>query len=78
MLRYTVFAVIASFIILMSCANDINSYLDTDLSNLIVNKEHYILPNEGDLSAIPQSSVNPLTPEKVALGKLLFFEPAFQ
>lgn len=38
---------------------------------------HFILPDENDLSAVPQSPFNPLTPEKVALGKLLFFETGF-
>lgn len=39
-------------------------------------RRHYILPHETDLAAIPQDAQNPLTPEKVALGKLLFHETA--
>lgn len=36
--------------------------------------EYYILPMGSNLSQIPQDPKNPLTPEKVALGKFLFFE----
>ena len=34
----------------------------------------FLLPNSGDLSAIPQDLNNPLSEEKVALGKLLYHE----
>lgn len=37
----------------------------------------FVLPASTDFANIPQSAANPLTAEKVALGKLLFFEPAF-
>ncbi|NNE71155.1 MAG: cytochrome-c peroxidase [Rhodothermales bacterium] len=33
-------------------------------------------PDSGDFAAIPQFAGNPLTPEKVRLGQLLFHEPA--
>ena len=36
--------------------------------------EYYILPMSSNLSQIPQDPKNPLTPEKVELGKFLFFE----
>ena len=36
----------------------------------------YALPDSDDLAALPQDSNNPLTPEKVALGQLLFHETA--
>lgn len=39
-------------------------------------QRHYQLPYETDLSSIPQDPQNPLTPEKVTLGKLLFHETA--
>ena len=39
--------------------------------------DFFALPASDDFANIPQSPVNPLTPQKVALGKLLFFEPAF-
>jgi cytochrome c peroxidase len=37
---------------------------------------HYLLPNAQDLPNLPQSAKNPLTPEKVQLGKMLFHETA--
>jgi cytochrome c peroxidase len=37
---------------------------------------YFILPNSSDLSSIPADPHNPLTPEKVNLGKLLFHETA--
>ncbi len=36
--------------------------------------DYYILPDEDDLDNIPQDPKNPLTKEKVELGKLLFFD----
>lgn len=36
--------------------------------------DYYILPDETDLSKIPQDPKNPLTPEKVALGKFMFHD----
>ncbi len=35
---------------------------------------NFVLPESDDLSAIPQDPANPLTPEKVVLGRLLFHE----
>lgn len=37
-------------------------------------ESYYILPEQTDLSAIPQDPKNPLSWEKVELGKMLFFE----
>ncbi|MBT8231349.1 MAG: hypothetical protein HKO66_13675 [Saprospiraceae bacterium] len=39
--------------------------------------EYYILPDENDLSAIQQDQKNLLTPERVELGKFLFYETGF-
>jgi cytochrome c peroxidase len=70
--------IFGAILLLPRCQNtDYSSSLDGDLESLIVNKDNFILPDETDLSQIPQSAANPLTPEKIALGKLLFFEPAF-
>lgn len=64
-----------------ACTNfEVLSTLDQDLeSRLLVTAPNgsisdYILPQHDDYSNIPQSSFNPLTKEKVELGKLLFFE----
>lgn len=38
------------------------------------NLDYFILPSSEDLGKIPAGVGNPLTPEKIALGKMLFFE----
>lgn len=56
------------------------SVLDMELEEALktasdgVGKSHFILPASDDFSAIPQDPKNPLTAEKVALGRLLFHE----
>ncbi|MBK8518821.1 MAG: hypothetical protein IPL55_21815 [Saprospiraceae bacterium] len=65
------------FFILISCNHDELTDNDKVLKNLITDRSRYILPDETDYKSIPQSPVNPLTKEKIELGKLLFFEPAF-
>ena len=54
--------------------------LDNQLENSIQGKspngtlDFYVLPNENDLHLIPQDPKNPLTPQKVELGKLMFHD----
>lgn len=62
---------------LISCKHDELSQTDKILHNLIPDKTRYILPDEKNLAEIPQFPVNPLTPEKVELGKKIFFDPIF-
>jgi len=66
----------------MACVSDTiqGDRLDLQLMD-IVNKaapggslDHYILPSSTDLASIPQDPRNPLTKDKVELGKFLFFE----
>ncbi|MBK9044409.1 MAG: hypothetical protein IPN97_14750 [Saprospiraceae bacterium] len=64
-------------ITLFSCVHEAPNNLDYELSKVIGDKSHYILPSSTEYDKIPQSPVNPLTKEKIALGNLLFFEPAF-
>ena len=74
----------ASLIFLTSCAKDEDEGGNTDLNSILNQKlvdasngigtEHYILPESQDLSNIPQDPNNPLTSEKVELGKLLYHE----
>ena len=45
-----------------------------DLGDNARDYSSYKLPSDGDLAAIPQDPNNPLTTDKVALGKLLFHE----
>lgn len=37
----------------------------------------YLLPDSDDFESIPQDPLNPLTKDKVELGKLIFHDPAF-
>ncbi len=60
---------------------DSHESLDAELRELITlngqrRLENFMLPASDDFGAIPQDPRNPLTTEKVALGKLLFHEPA--
>ncbi|MCU0323684.1 MAG: cytochrome-c peroxidase [Spirosomaceae bacterium] len=56
--------------------------LDTELEKILLatsngkGKSFYILPKSNDFDKIPQDPKNPITAEKVALGKLLFHETA--
>ncbi|MCC0179358.1 cytochrome C peroxidase [Waterburya agarophytonicola K14] len=69
----------------VTTGNNINQhspYLSLKLKQLVKaaspnNKvESFILPEEQNFSAIPTDIQNPLTPEKIRLGKLLFHETA--
>jgi len=74
-------------IIIASCTQDRMPELislDLELRDLVKNSsttndaDFYILPDENDLDSIPQDHINnPLTAEKVELGKFLFFETGF-
>ncbi len=83
---FYLFAALILVIIIGSCTQDrmpelIN--LDLELQSLIRKSsptndyKFYILPDESDLASIPQDDMNPLTEDKVALGKFLFFETGF-
>lgn len=61
----------------ISCRHELLNNEDRELANLIGNTDRLILPDENDFASIPQSPVNPLTKEKIQLGKFLFFEPIF-
>lgn len=73
-------------ILAMSCTEDrvdTSANLDYELEQAISrysmtgDHSYYVLPDERDLASIPQDPKNPLTKEKVQLGKFLFFETAF-
>ncbi len=77
------------FVLLTSCQQDeiytsivTQSDLDHELNLLLRKASHgtgksfFILPESNDFMAIPQDPLNPLTPEKIALGKLLLHDPA--
>lgn len=68
---------------LVSCAEDFDRSLDNDLRRAI--QQHsssgtsfsFTLPEGDEFRGIPQDFNNPLTQEKIELGKLLFHESSF-
>jgi len=69
------------FVFLVSCQHDYVTDLDKELtSSLNINSktgsyDAYIMPSSSDYASLPNQDVkNPITAEKVALGKMLFFE----
>ena len=82
-MRKVIIAVSVIVFVTLSCTKDTMPALieiDTQLRKLIdINSpdgtaEFYILPDETDLDNIPQDPLNELTPEKVALGKMMFYD----
>lgn len=79
MKKWLLFATIS--LLIYACAQDqLGNPLDIQLERALVrlsptqDLSHYVLPSSTDLDAIPQGVGNPLTPEKVSLGKMLFYE----
>ena len=75
------FTFVALSLFLFACTQDrLENPLDTNLDRTLKDVsptgelDHFILPDSDNLDAIPQGIGNALTPEKVALGKMLFFE----
>ncbi len=77
---------LAFALIVVSCSKDVTqqeSYLDAKLKRAIEqiaetnSVAYYVLPSEKDYSLIPQDPKNPLTREKVQLGKMLFYDTGF-
>jgi cytochrome c peroxidase len=70
-----------AMVLLGGCAKDqLSSPSDQQLKRTLRNLSptrdisHFILPQSDDYASIPQGRANPLTAEKAALGKMLFFE----
>ena len=67
---------------LSSCKSDDDreNPMDTLLEDLLSIEggpdgiNHFVLPAATELNAIPQDPLNPITPAKIALGKLLYHE----
>jgi len=69
--------------LITACTKD-KIYLDTPLDQLLASSlvrasktnsiDHFVLPDTDDFANIPQDPRNPLSKEKVELGKMLFFE----
>ena len=75
------FTILLAVSFLYSCQKDegpnpLDEQLSTALTEVSngIGENAFLLPNENDLAAIPQDPLNPLTPEKVELGKMLFHE----
>ncbi|MFT4665834.1 MAG: cytochrome c peroxidase [Polaribacter sp.] len=78
-ITFILFLLLALFIVACT-ADELNNPLDSKLEGTLVQScltgslDEYLLPREGAYDAIPQDPKNPITAEKVALGKMLFFE----
>jgi len=78
-----VFTTVLCLVFLYSCKKESRSEkLDAELEVVLTIDsdgnvlDFYTLPESNDFSKIPQDAKNPITPEKVELGKLLFHETA--
>ena len=85
MTKYTLFA-IAILFALSSCQKDNLSEDRDELSarlSEVLNtatpegKSAYVLPSSDDYARIPQDPKNPITAEKVELGRMLYHDPSF-
>lgn len=82
-MKLRLLAIALSCALIAACTKD-KVYLDTPLDQLLSSSlvraaddnrlEHFILPESDDFANIPQDVHNPLSQEKVELGKMLFFE----
>ena len=88
LMKFSAFTYLFTFVIVFSsCKTDdylpINeNQIDLQLATALydasngVGNAYYLLPNSENLGSIPQDPKNPLSAEKVLLGKLLFHETA--
>lgn len=83
MLRKQTLTIISLLLLFSACTNEqaadpLDVALRQSLERLAPDGrlEHFQVPHHENLAGIPAGIGNPLTPEKVALGKLLFFETA--
>merc|ERR1711862_639318 len=83
MLKRTVHLLAVVTILFTGCASEQTADpLDLSLRNTMRRlapegaMDYYKVPHHEDLANIPAGIGNPLTPEKVELGKMLFFETA--
>ena len=82
-IRHVAISILSLLVVLNACTKDrmptlveLDNQLELSIQGRSPNgtTEFYILPNENDLHLIPQDPKNPLTPQKVELGKLMFFD----
>ncbi|WP_020570215.1 cytochrome-c peroxidase [Neolewinella persica] len=73
-------AMVAALLFLSACENMDEPFALSEERQLaerinqLGGRQSFLLPDESDLATIPQDPRNPLTPEKVELGRLLFHE----
>jgi cytochrome c peroxidase len=82
--RIFLLSMLSMLVFLSACRKDDDDNIPTSVDEQLedaliassngVGKFHYVLPSSTDFSSIPQDPKNPLTTEKVALGKLLYHE----
>ncbi len=82
-MKLRLLAIIFTCALIAACTKD-KVYLDTPLDQLLNSSlvraaddnraDHFLLPESDDFANIPQDPRNPLTKDKVELGKMLFFE----
>jgi len=77
----TIFLLFATTAYFLSCVHEIDTLLDENLEEVLNQRsatgsyEHFILPASTDYETLPNQDVkNPVTPIKVTLGRLLFYE----
>ncbi|MBL7827917.1 MAG: hypothetical protein JNJ57_14905 [Saprospiraceae bacterium] len=78
---FTLLLTISALTYFLSCKNEPNVDLDSQLTNLLESRsktgsiDWYRMPESDDYAALPnQDAKNPVTAVKVELGKMLFFE----
>ena len=81
----SIFAIAPVVFLALSCYTDPElslNKMDNDLEAALISASdgnglnYFVLPASNDLDNIPSDPKNPLTPEKIALGKLLYHETA--
>lgn len=79
-MKKLVFFVFAGLFFITCTRDEALNPLDLQLKSMLQRRspdgseQHFRLPDSDDLSSIPAGRSNPLTREKIALGKMLFFE----
>ena len=81
-MKHLTYILLLSSIAFLSCGDDHKTdEIDEQLKDALItvgqSLDYYRLPSSNDYSSIPQDPNNPLTTEKIELGKLLFHETAF-
>lgn len=80
MKKIYVLVLLSTVLVALACNEDQDDNLDSELAKVlneadpINGKEGFLLPKTFDFNSIPQDPANPITAEKVTLGRLLYHE----